>query len=254
MTHAIVVDGLTFAYGTRTVLHGIHLHVPWGSITGCLGPNGAGKSTTLRLLVGLEVPAAGTVRIDGRDPRSSPEARAKLGFIPDGGGLYALLTPREHLDLVAGLHGLDDAVRRPRQGALVERYGLGELLDQRIDTLSKGQRQRVALVVGLLHAPRILVLDEPLAGLDAAAVASLRAHLRAMADQGCAILYSSHVLDVVERTADRTVVLHEGRVVAEDDTAALLDQPDATLEAVFLRLTRHDPQDEGRFRLGDGLR
>ncbi len=239
MSAAVQVTGLTHQYDDKVVLHGVDFDIGWGEICGCLGPNGAGKTTTMKAIAGLLQPTGGTVRLDGHDPAGDGiHARKMLGYIPDNGGLYNLLTGREHLALVADLHQLDPKLSAERTAELAATFDMADTLDQRIDTLSKGQRQRVALACGLLHQPRILLLDEPLAGLDVHAARTLRSTLRAMADDGCAILYCSHILDVVERVCDRAVILFEGKVVADAPTAQLAGNQ--TLESVFHALTRTD--------------
>ncbi len=239
---AIAVHGLRAAYGETEVLHGLDFEVPWGCIAGYLGPNGSGKSTTIRAIVGLLRPTAGTVRLGGLDPAADDlEARRMLGYVPEGGGLYQLLTPREHLALVSDLHELEVSTAGARLDEVATTFELTDFLDRRIDTLSKGQRQRVAIATGLLHRPRILLLDEPLNGLDANAARVFRDELRRMASDGCAILYCSHILDVVERLCDTTLVLSDGRIVADAPTGELVSRSkDKTLEGVFHELTRAD--------------
>lgn len=239
MNPAIEVRGLTHRYGDKTAVDAVDFAVPWGSIVGYLGPNGSGKTTTMKAIAGLLHPTEGQIRLDGHDPYvDGMRARRILGFVPDDGGLYELLSPREHLALVSDLHELDPRQASTRQDELVDAFEMGAFLDRRIDTLSKGQRQRVALACGLLHDPRILVLDEPLTGLDVNAVREVRHRLRALAEAGGAVLYSSHILDVVERLCDRAVILAEGRVVADAPTAELAR--DKSLEAAFHALTRMD--------------
>ena len=236
---AIELVGVRHAYAAEEVLKGIDLRVPWGQICGYLGPNGAGKSTTLRILSGLLQPTAGEARVAGHAPTASLAARAQLGYVPDSGGLYGLLSGREHLALVSDLHDLSAERFETRMTQLDAALDLKGLLDQRIDTLSKGQRQRIALACGLLHGPKVLLLDEPLSGLDARAARSLRDLLQHMASEGCAILYCSHILDVVERVCDRAVILFEGEVVADAPTSELVSRSKGgTLEAVFHSLTR----------------
>lgn len=238
---AIEARGVRKTFGDTVAVAGLDLAVPWGQICGYLGPNGAGKTTTLRLLAGVDHASAGSVAIAGHDLASDGlAARAALGFVPDSGALYGLLTVSEHLALVADLHDLD-AGAGARAEALLAEFGAADLLGRRIDTLSKGQRQKAALVAAFLPQPRVLLLDEPLSGLDVHAVTALRERLRAHADGGGAVLYSSHILDVVERLCDRTVILAGGAVVADGPTAELLARSgEPTLEAVFRSLTRAD--------------
>ena len=243
---AVVVEGLSHSYGDKAVLCDIGFQVQWGEICGYLGPNGAGKSTTLKAIVGLLRPSAGTVRIDGKDPASDDlSARAMLGYVSHEGGLYQLLSVREHRKLVADLHELDEEVSSKRTDELVALFEMTAFLGKRIDSLSRGQRQRVALCCALIHGPRVLLLDEPLTGLDVSAARALRKMLREMADDGCAILYCSHILDVVERVCDRAIILSDGRIVADAPTSQLVQQAeDKTLESVFHALTRTDKIEE----------
>lgn len=241
---AISVANLRVAYGDTEILHGIGFTVAWGEVRGYLGPNGAGKSTTIRALVGLQAPTSGEVRIAGFDPvREAMRARAGFGYVPDAGGLFTLLTPQEHLALVADLHDLARDVAAARIDAMIARFGLAAFLTRRIDTLSKGQRQRVALACGLLHEPRVWLLDEPMDGLDVEGAVALRKAVREHADRGGAVLYCSHVLDVVERLCDRTLILAAGHVVADAPTRELVARSaDRRLETVFQQLVRSDAE------------
>ena len=241
-TTAIAVEGLTHRYGDKAVLHDIAFSVQWGEICGYLGPNGAGKSTTLKTVVGLLKPSEGRIRIDGKDPASEDlGAREVIGYVSHEGGLYQLLSVREHLTLVADLHELDEDASKTRTDELVALFEMEKFIDKRIDSLSRGQRQRVALCCALIHNPKVLLLDEPLTGLDVSAARALRKLLREMADDGAAILYCSHILDVVERVCDRAIILADGRIVADAPTSELVAQAeDKTLESVFHALTRTD--------------
>ena len=237
--------GLSHRYGETQALSSVNFSVPPGQICGLLGPNGAGKTTTLSAITGTLLPDSGTIRLGGFAPQDGLHARQLLGYVPDSGGLYGLLSPREHMALSSDLHELEPAVAQANIHTLVEQFGIGEILDQRIDTLSKGQRQRTAICCALLHQPRILLLDEPLNGLDVDAARVLRDVIRTAADNGAAVLYCSHILDVVERLCDRAVILSAGRVVADAPTSELVAKSsDATLESVFHDLTRSADVDE----------
>jgi len=237
---AIALEGVRKQYGEATALVGLDLSVPWGQVCGLLGPNGAGKSTALRIIAGVLRADSGTITLAGHDLAAAPlDARRALGFVPDEGALYGLLTVVEHLALVSDLHEIDPAMATARGQELTALFEIDDLLGRRIDTLSKGQRQKASLVAALLPDPRILLLDEPLSGLDARAAKVLRDLLRGLADRGRAVLYSSHVLDVVERLCDRAVIIADGVLVADAPTSELLAQSqDATLESVFHQLTR----------------
>ena len=238
--NAIEARGVHKQYGDVHAVSGVDFVVPWGQVCGYLGPNGAGKSTTLRMLAGILTPTSGTISIAGHALATSPlEARRALGFVPDSGALYGLLSAREHIALISDLYELPPTATHERGQELLRLFEVADLEDRRVDTLSKGQRQKVALAMGLLHEPRVLLLDEPLSGLDASAARVLKDLLRGLADRGNAVLYSSHILDVVERLCDRAVILSAGRVVADAPTSELVARgADKTLESVFHSLTR----------------
>jgi ABC-2 type transport system ATP-binding protein len=234
----IEVSGLSHRYGETQALSDVHFTIPPGQICGLLGPNGAGKTTALSAITGTLRPDAGVIRLGGFGPQEGLQARQLLGYVPDSGGLYGLLSPREHLLLASDLHELDPTVAAGTMARLVEQFGIGAILDQRIDTLSKGQRQRTAICCALLHEPSILLLDEPLNGLDVDAARMLRDVIRAAADNGAAVLYCSHILDVVERLCDRAIILMAGKVLADAPTSELVAKSaDSTLESVFHALT-----------------
>lgn len=238
----IEVSGLEKNYGENEAVCGVGFTVPAGQICGYLGPNGAGKSTTMRILAGLLAPTSGRALIAGHDVVTSPiEAKRRVAFVPESGALYSLLSPREHLALVSDLHELDPKLAKQRSDRLLEELDLVGLANRRIDTLSKGQKQKVALATALLHDADVLLLDEPLNGLDVNAARALEGMMRDVVARGGAILYSSHILDVVQRVCERTIILHQGRIVADAPTAELLSRArDARLESVFHELTTTD--------------
>jgi ABC-2 type transport system ATP-binding protein len=239
---ALEVTTLTKRYDATVALAGVTFQVPRGQVCGYLGPNGAGKSTTIKILAGVLRPDGGQARVGGHDVvESSLEAKRLIGYVPESGALYGLLTPREHLHLVADLHDLEPAVADERIGQAFEAFGLAELGNRRIDTLSKGQKQKTLLATALLHDPEVLLLDEPLNGLDVTAARQLKEIIRGLAERGRTILYCSHILDVVERVRDRAIILDEGEVVADASTAELVARSsDKTLESVFHSLVRSD--------------
>lgn len=255
----IEVANLRFSYESVEALRGISFRVRPGEICGYLGPNGAGKSTTVKSLVGILRPTSGTMQIGGHDVVQSPlEAKREVGYVPDNAAAFSLLTIREYLELVGDLYEVPGEMLRERLAKLVTHFGLEPCADRRIDTLSKGQRQKTALAAALVHDPRVLILDEPLTGLDANAACLVKDLLVGMAAQGRTVLFCSHVLDVVERICHRVIVLNQGAIVADAPTRDLVQLSKAkNLEGVFRELTMRDEDDNARqllAALGPGQR
>jgi ABC-2 type transport system ATP-binding protein len=223
----------------REILHGVSFAVGVGQIAGYVGPNGAGKTTTMRLLTGTLRPDTGRVVVAGVDVAQDPlEAKRRFGFVPEHGHLYESFTPEEYLLFVARLYELDERGARERIAALLRYWRLDTASGQKMVGFSKGMKQKVLLSAALLHAPPVLLLDEPLSGLDAEAVLLVRSLLRSWADGGRTVLYSSHLLDAVEKVADRVVVIREGTIVGEGSPEELKSQTAAaSLESAFSQLT-----------------
>jgi ABC-2 type transport system ATP-binding protein len=235
----IDVRGLTRSYGAKLAVDNLSLQAAPGEIVGFLGPNGAGKSTTVKVITGLIRPDSGTVTVCGFDVVREPlEVKKRLGYVPETAAIYDSLSALEYLELVACLHHLDPEPARVRRLELLELFGLSAQAGQRLSEFSKGMRQKVVLAAALIHRPDVLVLDEPLDGLDANTALVVKELLRKLADQGKTILFSSHILEVVERMCTRIVIINHGRVVtsgtAHDIRAAA---GAATLEEAFSRLT-----------------
>lgn len=227
-------------FGERTALDSLTLEVRPGEVLGLVGPNGAGKTTALRLLCGLIGPDSGRVELAGHDLAQEPlEARKKVGYVPDGAPLYAQLTPNEHLKIVGGLHGLDPDSVRAEADRLLQALGLAERANDPVGGYSRGMRQKAAIACALLPRPPLLVMDEPLTGLDAPTTQVVKALLRGWADRGGAVLYTSHLLEVVERVCDRVAVLAAGRLVglgSLEDLRAQAGGGGDTLEEIFRAL------------------
>jgi ABC-2 type transport system ATP-binding protein len=220
----IGLDGLSKSYGPLVAVDRITLDVAEGEVLGFLGPNGAGKTTTMRMLAGFLEPTAGDARICGFSVASAPvEVKRRLGYLPEGAPLYGEMTPRTFLDFVAGLRGLRGDERRRRLDAVIEEVALGEVLDQPIETLSKGFKRRVGLAQAIVHSPPVLILDEPTDGLDPNQKHHVRQLIRQMAPNK-AIIVSTHILEEVEQVCTRAVIIAEGRIVADGTAAALLEQ------------------------------
>lgn len=236
----VEVSQLRKDFDGRETLRGIGFTLRPGEATGYLGPNGAGKSTTVKILAGLLRPDGGSVRVCGFDLATQPlEVKRRVGYVPENAALYQSLTPHEYLSLVAELYHLDRPVAAQRIAQLLTAFQVADAADLPIETLSKGMRQKVLLSSALLHDPEVLLLDEPLNGLDINAVLTFRRILEALLARGRVVLFCSHLLDVVERLCQRVLIIDHGRLVADDRTADLLARRQGgTLESVFRELTR----------------
>jgi ABC-2 type transport system ATP-binding protein len=227
MDKAIRLAGVRKAFrrhlslGSIPVLHGISLEVAPGSVHGLLGPNGAGKTTTLRILLGLIRPDAGTVEIHGR-PASDPASRSGLGFLPENPWFYDYLTGREFLDFSARLAGVAPGDRAAEVGRVIDRVGMKGRADTPLRRCSKGMVQRIGMAQALLGSPRILVLDEPMSGLDPIGRREFRDIILERRAAGCTVFFSSHILQDAEMICDRVTIMDKGQVAAEGDLASLL--------------------------------
>ena len=244
-TPAVLTERLTKDYGQGRGVFELDLEVRQGEILGFLGPNGAGKSTTMRLLLGLIGPTSGGATLLGLDAaRDGLAARRRVGYLAGDFGLYPQLTGRAVLEYFARLHG---GVRPDRIAALSERFDAD--LDRPVHELSSGNRQKLGLVQAFMHDPELLVLDEPIAGLDPLVQRSFHDHLAEIREQGRSVLLSSHTLSEVDRVADRVAILRAGRLVVVDTIEHLKGVAVRRLELDFA--TPPDPED---FRVLDGVR
>lgn len=236
---------LTKRYHGITAVGDVSFVVRPGEVVGYLGPNGSGKSTTARLVAGLTEPSAGTVLFAGQDISADPIAfRRRFGYVPEEPHLYPFLSGREYLEFVGQLRALPRRLLDEKIAALLELFTLRDAAEQAIASYSKGMRQKVLIMAALLHDPDFLIFDEPESGLDVTATLVLRHLVKTLAQRGKAILYSSHILEVVERVCDRVIVLHHGKVVADDSVEQLrVLMSRSSLEEVFAQLVmRVDPE------------
>ena len=228
-----------------TVVNDVSFEVGRGEVVGYLGPNGSGKSTTAKLLTGLLEPSSGSIFFEGHDVSRDPlRFRQRLGYVPEEPILYPFQSATEYLELVGRLRELNPSTLARKIGALLELFGLSHAANQDIGSYSKGMKQRVMLIAALLHDPDVLILDEPDAGLDVTTTLVLRQLVVALARRGKAVLYSSHILELVEKACDRVLVIHQGRIVADGTVEALGRLVSGgSLEDVFSQLVlRQDPQ------------
>ncbi|MBS0365581.1 MAG: ABC transporter ATP-binding protein [Proteobacteria bacterium] len=231
-------ENLSKHYGRLQAVQGISFQVQPGEVLGFLGPNGAGKTTTMRMLAGFVTPSGGSASINGHDVVEDPlAAKAQLGYLPEGAPSYAEMTVRQFLNFIADLRGLTGARRRERLEAVIGRLQLGGVLQQSIETLSKGFRRRVALAQAILHDPPVLILDEPTDGLDPNQKHEVRTLIGTMARDKI-IVISTHVLEEVDALCTRAIIIAGGRIVADDTPAALAARsPTHSLEEVFRSIT-----------------
>ncbi len=238
----IVIEGLRKRFGHVEAVRNVTFTAADGTVTGLLGPNGAGKTTTLRMLSGLMRPDAGRILVDGADVVADPiGSQRSMGLLPDARGLYPRLTPREHIRYFGELHGLSSAEIRNRSAALLKRLGLEAIADRRVVGFSQGERTKVALARALVHDPRNVILDEPTNGLDVMSTRAMRALIRGLREDGCCVVFSSHIMQEVSALCDRIVVVAQGTVVAEgspDDLRRQTGRQD--LEDAFVALAGLD--------------
>jgi ABC-2 type transport system ATP-binding protein len=237
----IQLEQLTKRYGSFIAVDGIDLEVPPGSLYGLLGPNGAGKTTTLRMIAGILQPDDGRVLIEGFDVVQEPyRAKERLGFIPDRPFVYEKLTGAELLRFVAGLYGQQGEEVEERIRELLDLWDLERWTDELVEAYSHGMRQKLIISAALVHRPSVLVIDEPMVGLDPRAARLLKDLLRAFASNGGTTLVSTHTLEFAEVLCDRMAVIQTGQIVAEgtmDELRAQAESEGSGLEEIFLRLT-----------------
>ena len=235
----ITIDRLCKVYDGNYVLKYISLSFEAGQIIGYIGPNGAGKSTTIKILTGIIGDFEGNVHVLGMDVRKDSIAiKQKIGYIPENAAMYDVLTPVEYLNFIGRLYGMELESIKKKSTELLHLFDLGTKMDQRMSGFSKGMRQKVLLISGLMHNPEIIFLDEPLSGLDANAVILVKEILSQLKKAGKTIFYSSHIMDVVEKLSDRIVIINKGEVIADGTFESLQQQASSgSLENIFTALT-----------------
>ncbi len=251
MEPIIRIQNLNKFYGTKHVLKDISIDIEPGQVIGYIGPNGAGKSTTVKILAGLLADFTGDVFVKGIDIREDPVAvKSLIGFVPELAELYDVLTPNEFLSLMGSLYNLPEEVVTERAGKMLDAFGLAGNMNQRMDTFSKGMKQKVLITSGLLHNPEIIILDEPLSGLDANSVIIVKELIDKLAKSGKTIFYSSHMMDVVEKVSNRIVLIDKGEVVADGSIDELRQlQNKESLEDIFAGLTATESMHEASEKL-----
>jgi ABC-2 type transport system ATP-binding protein len=234
------ICGLTKRFNGIPAVEDVSFTLQPGEILGYVGPNGAGKSTTVKMIIGLLEPSEGQVRFQGRSViEDLPGFQARIGYVPEEPHLYPHLSGREYLQLVGRLRGLDRAILESKIDEFLRLFSLWDDRHCSVSAYSKGMRQKILLSAALLHNPELLILDEPLSGLDVTTALVLRELVEGLAARGRMILYSSHVLDVLEKVCSQVLILRKGRVVAHDSIGHLRESMhESSLEGIFGQLTR----------------
>ena len=237
MDPLIEAEHLVKRYGALTAVDDISFDVARGDVLGFLGPNGAGKSTTFRMITGFLVPTEGTVRVAGRDVCESPVfTKAQIGYLPEGAPAYPDMTPIAFLEFIARARGLRGRKRRERLDYVIANVHLERVLEQRIESLSKGFKRRVVLAQAILHDPPVLVLDEPTDGLDPNQKLEMRRFIQGIAAEK-AVIVSTHDLDEAQSICSRAAIIHQGRILVDGPLDALLSADVPRLDDVFHRAT-----------------
>jgi ABC-2 type transport system ATP-binding protein len=243
-SYVLFVDALYKYFGKVKAVDGLTFGVSSGEIYGLLGPNGAGKTTTIKCILGLLEMQDGRITVLGDDPIKSPElVKANLGYVAEEPLLYGSLTPREMLNFIASVRGLDEEEATDRAKRLISSLDATQYYDSLLETLSRGNKQKVQLIASLLHDPRLLILDEPLSGLDAKSSKVVKEILELHVEHGGSVLLSTHIMEQAQTLCDRIGIINRGRMVAEgtlDELRELEHTAGASLEDVFLRLTEQD--------------
>jgi len=238
--YSIIAAGLTKHFGATVAVDDIDLRVHQGEFFGFLGPNGAGKTTTLKCVVGLLRPTAGRVVVDGHDVQAEPVAAKRvMAYVPDRPYLYEKLSGREFLAFAGRMYGVERQACKARMEELLGLFDATEWADELTENYSHGMRQKIVMSAALIHDPRVLVIDEPMVGLDPRSARTVKNVLRERVDGGCAVLMSTHTLSVAEEVADRIGIIHKGRLIVEGTYDELRRRADASerLEDIFLGLT-----------------
>ena len=238
---SIELVGVSKSFGSLTAVKELSLAVRAGEIRGLLGPNGSGKSTTMKMILGLLKPDSGTVGVCGIDVARNPvEAREMIGYVPETPFLYEYLSAAEYLDLVGVAYKLDRSERKQKAGELLQALQMDKHVNEVMSGYSQGMRQKIALISALMHKPRVLILDEPLNGLDPRSAKIVKEILHHIASEGVSILFSTHVLEIADAICNKITIVSNGSTIAEgtsQEIKTIAGLKDSTLEDVFLKLT-----------------
>lgn len=252
----IEIKDLKVSYKDKEVLKGINLDIYKGSINGYIGPNGAGKSTTIKILLGMNKNYEGSVKIFGDDIKNiDSKFKMKIGYVPEIARMYENLTAREYLTFIGQLYNLTYEASDKKAYKLMELLEIGHAYDTRINSFSKGMKQKVLLISALLHNPDILFLDEPLSGLDANSVSVVKEIICKLRDDGKTIFYSSHIMEVVEKISDRIILLKDGQIAADGDFKQIKAMSEEeSLEEIFNNITGFENHEDIAIKFIEALK
>jgi ABC-2 type transport system ATP-binding protein len=240
---AVKVQGLAISYGSFVAVENLSFTVKNGEIYGLLGPNGAGKTSTIKVLVGVLEPRAGNVEIYGNPISNEVPAKSQVGYVPEEVVLLDSLTPREFFEFISSIRRLEINVANSRLERFVSALELKQYFDTPIAALSMGNKQKVAIVAALLHDPKLLILDEPLIGLDARSSKILKELITFHAKKGGAVIFSTHIMEVAEKLCTKVAIINKGRIVGEgtvDELRKLVKGAEGSLEDIFLKVTEQE--------------
>ncbi len=238
MTATVQIRNVTKKFGSFVAVDNLDLSIGKGEFFGFLGPNGAGKTTTIKMITGLYAPTSGTCLINGFDVNRDPvPAKRSLGYVPDQPFMYEKLTGREFLSFVGGIFSMPVAVVKDKIEEYIEMFEIGDFIDKRGEEYSQGMRQRIVLTAALLHDPKVLIVDEPMVGLDPRSARLVKDLLKKRTEQGVTIFMSTHLLEIVEELCDRIAIIQRGRIIHEEIQDSR-KRENGELEALFLDLTK----------------
>lgn len=232
---SLVVNQLCKNYGHQVAVNQVSFELKQGEVVGFLGPNGAGKSTTLKMIAGFLSPDTGSIQFNGIPiHQDAIEAKKIIGYLPESNALYEQLYVKEYLQFLSSVHAIENSSQRIKQ--LIEQTGLGLMQHKKIGSLSKGYKQRLGIAAAIIHQPKLVLLDEPTTGLDPNQLIEIRALIQSLSTEAL-ILFSTHILQEVTAICDRVLVLHQGKLVADEPIGTLLQKHNASLEEIFKLLT-----------------
>lgn len=240
---AVEVQGLHISYGSFVAVENLSFNVANGEIYGLLGPNGAGKTSTIKVVVGVLEPRAGSVKIYDTPISNEVAAKSQIGYVPEEVVLLDSLTPREFLEFISSIRRLEPSLANSRLERFVSAFELKQYFDTPIAALSMGNKQKVAIVAALLHDPKLLVLDEPLVGLDARSSKILKELITFHAKKGGAVIFSTHIMEVAEKLCTKVAIINKGKIVGEgtvDELRHLVKSAEGSLEDIFLKVTEQE--------------